>query len=391
MQAANETLKTPWGLIIALWGAGLGAAAQYGKFSVTFGELAEVYPHAGDALGFIVSSVGVLGIFFGVAAGLLVARVRYRRALLWALWFGAGLSAFQALLPPLPWMLVSRAAEGLSHLALVVAIPTLIAQLCAPADRGLALTLWGTFFGVAFAILAWVGLPLVAYGGLSALLVAHALYLAVFALFLGARLRALKIDEAPVPLSLAAILREHIRIYSSPATSAPGLGWLFYTFCFVSILTVLPGYIPQETRAFVMGAMPLTSIGVSMTLGVYLLRWIPAVSVVVLGFACSAFCMLWLWFEPGGTLPCLSLAGAMGLVQGASFAAVPQLNSTPSEQARANGAMAQMGNVGNTLGTPVMAIAAGGLGYLGLPLLAGAAFLAGGIVHLILSARRKHA
>ncbi|MEM9577206.1 MAG: MFS transporter [Pseudomonadota bacterium] len=391
MQATIPTSKTPWGLVFALWGAGLGAAAQYGKFSVTFSHLAEAYPQAGDALGFIVSSVGLLGIFFGVAAGLLVARVRYRRALLWALWFGAALSAFQALLPQLPWMLVSRAAEGLSHLALVVAIPTLIAQLCAPGDRGLALTLWGTFFGVAFAILAWAGLPLVDYGGLSALLMAHAIYLAAFALFLGARLRAMHFDEAPVSFSLADIVREHIRIYSSPATSAPGLGWLFYTFCFVSILTVLPGYIPEETRAFVMGAMPLTSIGVSMTLGVILLRWMPAVSVVVLGFACSAICMFWLWVEPGGTVPCLVLAGSMGLVQGASFAAVPQLNNRPSDQARANGAMAQMGNVGNTLGTPVMAIAAGGLGYLGLPLLAGAAFLAGGIVHLVLAARRKDA
>ena len=152
--------KTPWGLVLALWGAGLGAAAQYGKFSVTFDRLPEHYPQAGNALGLIVSSVGILGIFCGVAAGLLVARIRYRRALLGGLWAGAALSAFQAFLPTLPWMLASRALEGLSHLALVVAAPTLIAQLCAPRDRGFALTLWGTFFGVAFAVLAWAGLPL---------------------------------------------------------------------------------------------------------------------------------------------------------------------------------------------------------------------------------------
>ncbi|WP_300029475.1 MFS transporter [uncultured Roseobacter sp.] len=383
--------KTPWGLVLALWGAGLGAAAQYGKFSATFDLLPGIYPEAGRALGLIVSGVGLLGIFFGVIAGLLVARVRYRRALLWGLWTGAAISLFQALLPPLPWMLASRALEGLSHLALVVAAPTLIAQLCAPQDRGLALTLWGTFFGVAFTILAWAGLPLVAVGGIPALLTAHALYLAVFAVYLGLRLRALENDAPAVALSPGRLLREHLVIYASPAISAPALGWLFYTFCFVSILTVLPPYIPADMRAFVMGAMPLTSIGASMTLGVFLLRVIPAVGVVLTGFAGSALCMLWLWADPGGTLPCLALAASMGLIQGASFAAVPQLNHLPATQAQANGAMAQMGNVGNTLGTPVMAITAGAVGYAGLPLLAGGAFVLGGCVHLYLAARRKRA
>ena len=127
-----------------------------------------LYPEAGAVLGFMVSLVGFVGILFGVAAGLLVARIRYRRALSAALWMGAAVSAVQALLPALPWMLAVRVLEGVSHLAIVVAAPTLIAQLCAPKDRGLALTLWGTFFGVAFAILAWGGRPLAIWAGVPA-------------------------------------------------------------------------------------------------------------------------------------------------------------------------------------------------------------------------------
>ncbi|WP_298911905.1 MFS transporter [uncultured Roseobacter sp.] len=383
--------KTPWGLVLALWGAGLGAAAQYGKFSAIFDQLPEVYPDAGASLGFVVSIVGLLGIFFGVAAGLMVARIRYRRALLWALWAGAAISAFQALLPPLPWMLASRALEGLSHLAMVVAAPTLIAQLCAPRDRGLALTLWGTFFGVSFTVLAWAGLPLVAWQGIPALLIAHAIYLAIFALFLGARLRALSIDTPVPPLSLSKIVKDHATIYRSPSISAPAIGWLFYTFCFVSILTVMPPYIAEESRAFVMGAMPLSSIASSMIIGVALLRIMSAVTVIGIGFAASALVMIWLWQVPGDPMGCLLLAAAMGLVQGASFAAVPQLNGSPATQAQANGALAQMGNVGNTLGTPVMAVTIGAIGYAGLPLLAGCAFALGGCAHLALARRRARA
>ncbi|MFK7881150.1 MFS transporter [Roseobacter sp.] len=383
--------KTDWFLVLALWGAGLGAAAQYGKFSAIFDQLPAIYPDAGASLGFIVSIVGLLGIFFGVAAGLMVARVRYRRALLWALWAGAVISSFQAFLPALPWMLASRAVEGLSHLAIVVAAPTLIAQLCAPEDRGVALTLWGTFFGVAFTVLAWAGLPLVAWQGVSALLAAHAIYMAFFAIYLGAQLRALNIDNPVPPLSIVKILRDHLTIYRSATIPAPAFGWLFYTFCFVSILTVLPPYIAPEHRAFTMGAMPLTSIAVSMTVGVLLLRRISAISVVLLGFGGSVLTMLWLWAAPGDPFACLFLAGAMGLIQGASFAAVPQLNDSPATQAQANGAMAQMGNVGNTMGTPVMAIATGALGYSGLPILAGCAFVLGACAHLLLARRRRKA
>lgn len=382
---------TSWGLVLALWGAGLGAAAQYGKFSAIFDQLPAIYPDAGAALGLVVSIVGMLGIVFGVAAGLLVARVRYRRALLLALWIGAAISVFQAFLPPLPWMLASRALEGLSHLAIVVATPTLIAQLCAPKDRGFALTLWGTFFGVAFTILAWVGLPLVAWQGVPALLLAHGVYMAVFALYLGSRLRALQIDNPVPPLSFGKVLRDHVVIYKSASISAPALGWLFYTFCFVSILTVLPPFLDPEMRALVMGAMPLTSIASSMALGVALLRRVSAITVILMGFAGSTLSMLWLWGVPGDPIACLSLAAAMGLIQGASFAAVPQLNATPATQAQANGALAQMGNVGNTLGTPVMAVAIGGMGYAALPVLAGFAFILGGCAHLLLARRRIRA
>lgn len=381
--------RTSWPLILTLWGAGLGAAAQYGKVSVIFDLLPQAYPDAGPALGWVVSLVGFVGILFGVVAGLVVARIRYRRALLSALWVGAAVSLFQASLPPLPWMLISRVIEGASHLAIIVAAPTLIAQLCAPKDRGLALTLWGTFFGVAFAVLAFGGYPLAVNLGLPALFAGHALYMAVFAILLGARLRALPEEGVQPELSLSQILRDHVKIYRSPFIAAPAAGWLFYTFSFVSVLTLLPPFLDPALRAMVMTAMPLTSIVVSMTLGVALLRVMPAVRVIELGFAFSALCMIWLWAVPAAPWACIALAGGLGLVQGASFAAVPQLNDNAATQAQANGAMAQMGNLGNTLGTPVIAMAIAGLGYSALPLLVAAVLAVGGVAHLLLGYARR--
>lgn len=387
--AKNVTEKTPFIMIFLLWGAGLGAAAQYAKVSVVFDQLPDVYPNAGPLLGFAVSLVGLMGIIFGVIAGLLVARIRYRRALLWALWLGAVVSALQSLAPPFEWFLFLRGFEGLSHLAIVVATPTLIAQLSAPQHRGFTLTLWGSFFGVAFAVLAWAGLPLVDSYGVPSLFLAHAIYMAVFAVILTLTLKS-KTTQTTFPvLSLSGVLRDHITIYRSPCISAAALGWLFYTFCFVSVLTVMPPYLDPGQRALIAGAMPLASIASSLTVGVWLMRYITAVEVVMLGFGVSIACMFWLWIDPANGIGCIALAAGLGLIQGASFAAVPQLNDTAETQAQANGAMAQMGNVGNTIGTPIMVAALAGFGYNALPLFVSIALLMGLIVHMLLQVMRR--
>lgn len=381
--------QTNWRLVWLLWGAGLGAAGQYAKISVIFDRLPEVYPGAVASLGFAVSLVGVVGIVLGVVAGVLVSKIGYRRALLGALTVGAGLSALQALWPPLPVFLGLRVLEGATHLAIVVAAPTLIAQVSAERDQGRALTLWGTFFGVAFAILAWGGVPLAARFGLSAVLLAHAAVLAGMAALLWRRL--------PEPLgaqsrvSLAELLRAHLKIYRSPRIGAPAIGWLFYTFCFVSVLTVLPPFLAPEWRSWTQGAMPLVSILSSMTLGVWLLRRVSAVAVVLLGFAGAVVASLGLLVWPASPLVVLAIGAAIGLTQGASFAAVPQLNSNPQDRALANGGLAQMGNLGNTAGTPVMLLVIGLAGYEGLVVGTALVFALGGVSHVWLARRRTEA
>ena len=92
-------------IVLALWGAGLGAAAQFGKISIIFDQASLIYPAAGPlALGLFVSIVGIPGLVFGTTAGLMVRGLGWRRVLVGALGLGAVLSALQALLPPLPVM-----------------------------------------------------------------------------------------------------------------------------------------------------------------------------------------------------------------------------------------------------------------------------------------------
>jgi hypothetical protein len=108
------------------------------------------------------------------------------------------------------------------------------------------------------------------------------------------------------------------------------------------------------------------------------------------GFALSALAALALVAAPGHPGLCLLLAACLGLVQGAGFAAVPQLNDAAADRAAANGAMAQTGNIGNTLGTPLLLAVASLAGHAGM-MIAAALVLAAGLAGQVLLARRRAA
>lgn len=361
---------SPLWIVLAIWFAGLGAAAQFGKASLTFDLIAPIWPMAGATLlGLFVSIVGFPGLILGTTAGILVQGAGYRRVLVLALLAGAVLSVCQSLMPPLPIMLALRLLEGLSHLAIVVAGPVLIAQVTPVARQGLAMSLWSSFFGVTYTLLALFGRPLAEASGPGALFLLHGGYMAALALLLWRLLPADPAFHMP-ELSAGRLAAQHAAIYASPRLAAPAMGFFCYTITYVAVLTLLPPFAGAGLQGTLAALMPLVSIAVSLSLGVWLLGRMAAVRVVMLGFGLAVLAGLALWLGWGRdaiTLAAsLCLAGALGLVQGASFAAIPQLNPNAGDRAQAAGAVAQLGNLGTTTGTPLLAALLAGQGIAGL-------------------------
>lgn len=387
---SNFSLR-PVVLVFLLWLAGLGAAAQFAKIAVPFADFHVLYPDAGAGFAWLLSMISVVGIFLGMTAGILAAKFGYIRLLILGLVLGAAVSFWQALLPSFPVMLASRLIEGFSHLSIVVVAPTLIAQISSEQFRGMAMTLWSTFFGVAFAIIAWAGMPFAALHGLSALLSAHGLFMLVVACGLAFAFRSFDVTlpVSNTPLKMISILRQHVRAYLSPNISAPAIGWLFYTLTFVALLAIIPGILPADSRTTIVGLLPLISIASALILVSYLLSWISATSIVIAGFILAAFVGLLTFTGLSSGIVFVSLFGVLGLIQGASFAATVQLNATAEDRALANGAMAQMGNLGNTLGTPILLAILGVSGITGLLLTVCSLYLAGGVIQIFLLRKRN--
>ena len=377
-------------LVLLIWCAGLGAAAQFGKISVLYEDLRGLYGGAGEVgLGLLVSVVGMVGLIFGTTAGLLVQRVGPKRAIVVALALGAVVSAVEAALPAYPLMIAARVLEGVSHLTIVVVGPTMIAGLAPERLRPLAMTLWSSFFGVTYAVLALVAHPMVEWGGLPALFYGHSIWMAVMC---GLMALTLPADPKRQVGRMGNLWAEHMAIYASPRLAAPAMGFCCYTFLYVAILTLVPPETPLAERALMATGMPLVSISVSLTLGVRLLGRMSAVRLVQYGYmaAIPGFALLGLlWGQGWGmVLGGFWLSAALGIVQGASFASIPELNPTAEGRARAAGAVAQLGNVGTTAGTPVLAalLAWGGFGVL---IAAGVLLCSAGIAIHALQARRR--
>ncbi len=340
--------------VLLLWLAGLGAATQFAKIAVPFPELVLLYPDHAETMGWLLSIISLLGAVLGALSGAIVGRVGPLKLLVFGLGLGGAISIFQASIPGFHIMLASRFVEGLSHLAIVVAAPTLIAQITRGKARNVSMVLWSTFFGVAFALNAWIGLPLIARFGVSSYFLLHGfLMIGVAALIPVSRLQIQPVSEG-APWRWRDLPGIHLRTYRSPFVSAPAVGWFFYTLTFVSLLAILPSRLPDELSAPVAGLMPLAGIVLSWLAVPFLLSVMSCIAVVNLGFGLGILSIVGAFLGVPLEIVCVCLFAVLGLVQGGSFAAVPILNETPEAQALSYGAMAQMGNAGNLLGTPVL-------------------------------------
>ena len=341
-------------LVLVLWIAGLCAAMQFAKIAVPFSDVRLLYPDVGNGAGWLLSIISLVGAVLGGFAGALVGRLGAVRILLGGLLIGSMISFWHASIPSFPIMLVSRTFEGVSHLAIVVAAPTLIAQISSDRFRGAAMTLWSTFFGVSFGLFVWLGMPFVQTWGLSNIFVVHGTAMIAVAGLSAFLLRHHNSHDYPADkLQFCSIAEKLLQAYRSSSISTPGIGWLFYTLTFVALLAIIPERLPDESRSWASGIMPLTGIAVSIIAVPLLLRVMKATSIVMLGFGCALIVIV---FPSGASLTYISIAlfSVLGLVQGASFAAVPELNQSSETQALSYGIMAQMGNLGNLLGTPIL-------------------------------------
>ncbi|MEN8917437.1 MAG: MFS transporter [Octadecabacter sp.] len=342
--------RTNWALIGLLWTTGLLAAAQFAKLTLTLDGFQAAYQNQPAPLA--VSAVSVVGILGGAVAGFFVAKIGARRSVLWAVAMSAVVSLIQGRAMPFEWFMATRIIEGFGHLLLVVALPTMMVALAKPNDKTVVMGIWGTFFGVGYAVLALVVPVIAEWGGHWAVFRAHGILLALMFPVVWVVLPKVMTAGAAMPN----IVSLHRTIYTNPRYFAPGLGHGIYTSIFIALVAFLPSTLGA---AWLTAVLPLANLSGTFAAG-FVAKWVPASKLSIYGFV-SGIVLFTLLALTGSIAVALIALFMTGLTAGANFAAVPELNSAPEDQARSNGAMAQIGNIGTFSGTPIYALVAGNL------------------------------
>lgn len=375
-----------WFTILILWFAGICAAMQFAKMSIAFGELQRELGVSASLVSTLMGATGLFGLIFGVSGAAIARSIGYRRVLLGSLYIAALLSFAEAGLPSVETFYALRLLEGITNLLIVVAAPTLMSAHAPPGRLPFVMGLWGTFYGVGFAVAGVVGPQLLAIGGSVALQAAHGVLTIVIALLLTAR----PLAQTPVAprdkIGLAQMFRQQVSIivaaYRKMRTSLPGLLFFFHSSIYLGLLVFLPSFAPhQALTQFLFVAMPLISICGTLTAGFLVQAGVSAGRVLLCGFALLAL-LLCGFLVPeistygGGSMfvaLCCAAILVSGVLQGGIFVLTSHLAANPGEEALAFGLIAQLGSLGSILGPVIFAnlIELGGLNAFALSSLAG--------------------
>ncbi|MBR7888785.1 MFS transporter [Marinomonas sp. A79] len=353
--------RTQWLEVILLWIAGISAAMQFAKFSVSFDALLSHYEMGATSTGAALSAVGLAGLIFGVSAGMIASRIGYLKVLVGALLLGGVLSLIQSTLPPFNLLFITRMLEGFSQLGVVVAAPTLIAKLSAPQHRSLTMGLWGTFFGVAFAVSGWIGKGLLDNLGLQSVFFGHGLLIMTMGVVLFFILKNNAVlDLVPITGVQEGFFKQMLQVYRNPRSLLPSCVFLFYTCTLVSVLTYVPGLVGDSSlQKWMLIVLPLVSTCGTFLAGAIAQYAMKPQRLAVLAYSGIALSVLVLAvmrdLAPVFFIAVAAMVLFLGMVSGSSLAMIPTLARSPSEQAQSYGLLAQFGNLGGTIGPPAFA------------------------------------
>jgi predicted MFS family arabinose efflux permease len=262
----------------------------------------------------------------------------------------------QALNPVFSIVFLSRILEGISHLGITVTAPIIMIIISSEKHHSMVMGLWSSFFGIAFSVTAWAGKPIMELYSVSGLFLIHAILLFVIFLILFFSLK--KLDIPHKENNKISFLTAHKKVYSNWRTVSPGILFFFHTFMYIALFTFLPGLAGGEkTRELLLITLPLISITGTMIAGIVSqyflspskLSVVAYISVLVLIF------MIKLSIDNNILFVVTSMILMLfsGIIQGSVFSLIPNISLTTEDQTNANGAVAQLGNLGSTLGPPM--------------------------------------
>jgi predicted MFS family arabinose efflux permease len=361
--------------VLLLIGSGIVASAQVGKAIISMPLIRDELSLGLDFAGLIVAVFALLGATTGIGAGVVVGRLGVRRSLVGGMVAVAVGNAIGAGAPDEYVLLAARIIEGIGFFGIVLAIPTMLAQLVRRDMRDTAMAIWSAYMpaGIMLMLLAGSLLPLI---GWRAFWFANA-----FAASVCAALLAVYAPALPVAPRQAAgrFFGEVAAVLRRPRCLVLAFAFFAYSCQIFALSFALPLLLTSVHQVSLAAASLLSALVLAVSTaghvssGFLLRAGVPIwtnIAVAFLFFALSGFAIYGGALAAQGTSLAAALAlGIGGLAPGAIYAAVPRAAPAPSAVPPTIGLVQQASNLGQFAGPLILGLWVNHLGWQAAPVI----------------------
>ncbi len=364
--------KKSWFHVAVLYLAGIIAGMQFAKLSVTIEYIQASLGVSAIYSSWILSALGSMGLLFGATIGVIVGRYSPFTLLAGGLWTAGVISFLQPLLGNPALLMASRVGESFTQLMIVSAAPTAMLMCTEKKYQTTVMALWGSFFSVAFLLVQGVAPWVLSTWGWEAIFYGHGLV--TFLVACGVTMFATQSDllqgggskRNQDSFTFRLFIKQHKEVYGRIGSALPSMLFMTYTMVYLAFLTYIPMLFQQRygvgsslERVLIVG-MPLLSLGGTLISGIALrCKRVSPFTILTSAYLGMIITVGFLMIPSSATLftlAALCFVTGSGVLQSTIFGIIPYLSDNPTTHAYANGGIAQMGNMGTTLGAPIFAI-----------------------------------
>lgn len=361
----SEEDKSPWGLILILFGAGILAAFQVGKAPPV---LSDIRSELGISLfhaGWLLSIFSFTGLLMGTFTGAIADAVGHRRLMLAGLILQTAGTILGSFAYSFNGLLATRFLEGTGFLAVSISTPTLIFQVVKPKDVKVALSIWACYIPAGVS-LTMILLPLILiYTDWRGVWQVNAGILVFYTLILSKKTSHIRYKTLSRGMELKKIVRDIVKTSKSPGPLFLSLIFITYALQWLSVMGFLPTLILEKFGFSKSGASFLTAGMVFVNIfgnlaGGKLLKMgfarhkLIAFASMIMGISTFA-----IYFDTPHFIVnytgCLVFSIFGGLIPASVLGGVPLYAPSKNLIATTNGLVVQFGQTGQVIGPPILA------------------------------------
>ena len=342
--------------VLLLMGSGVVAAAQIGKPIISVPLIRSELALSLDLAGLIVATFATLGATTGIAAGLVVGRLGAGRSLIGGMGVISLGNVIGASAPDQLVLLVARIIEGLGFLAVVLAVPSMLAQLVAREKRDFVMAAWSAYMPIGIMLMLLVA-PLLSTIGWRNFWLANALATGSCAILLAIHVPA---TPAAARTRAARFFADALTIIRRPSCLVLAFAFFAYSCQIFSLTFALPLLLTSVygvslgaaglLSAMVLAVSAIGHLSSSLLLRIGVSIW-ASIAAAFGFFALSGFAVYGDVLPPLGVAIVAALAlGVGGLAPGAIYAAAPHAASAPSGVPPTIGLVQQASSLGQFAG-----------------------------------------